>query len=75
MLTETEIKIMTLLQDPNRTLDLTREVLGECTDLSDSIYALYRKGVLSQPTENTTDDPLDHITLTEFGKLAKLKLP
>lgn len=75
MLTETEIKIIALLKDPYRTLDLTTQILDGCADLSDSIYSLHRKGVVIQSTITAEEDPLADLELTEFGKLAKLKLP
>lgn len=75
MLTETEVKIIRLLQDPKRTADMTRKVLKNCIDIQSSIYSLNRKGVLLLPIGKTTEDPLADVQLTEFGKLAKVKLP
>ncbi len=74
MLTDTEITILTLLQDPQRTAALTIAALGGRVDMEESIYSLHRKGVIHLPATKAEDDPLAHVTLTKFGKLAKIKL-
>ncbi|GEM_PF-2448475 len=73
MLTETEITIVTLLQNPKRTAALTIAALSGRADLEESIYSLHRKGVIHLPERAADDDPLAYVKLTKFGKLAKLK--
>jgi len=75
MLTETEITIVTLLQNPKRTAALTIAALSRRSDLEESINSLHRKGVIHLPESMAEDDPLAYVKLTKFGKLAKLKSP
>lgn len=74
MLTDTEIKIIVLMQAANRSITSTNEILAGCEDLAASLYSLQRKGVLHiHDIQEKDNDPLHHIELTAFGRLAKIK--